>query len=163
MAATTAHSIFCEEEDKMATIRRAEAVWEGDLRGGKGHVTAKSSGAFQRLPVTGASRTVAPEGKSSPEELIAAAHASCFAMTLSFELTKAGTPPQRLDVVAAVTFDKTEAGFRVVSSNLEVRGAAKGLDASHFAELVLAAKDSCPVMLALKGNVSIEVSATLVS
>lgn len=62
-----------------------------------------------------------------------------------------------------MTFDKTEAGFRIVSSNREVRGAAKDLDASHFAELVLAAKDSCPVTLALKGNVSIEVSATLVS
>ena len=147
----------------MAAIRRAEAVWEGDLSGGKGHVTAKSSGAFQRLPVTGASRTEAPEGKSSLEELIAAAHASCFAMTLSFELAKAGTPPERLDVVAAVTSDKTEAGFRVVSSNLEIRGAAKGLDVSRLAELALAAKDVCPVSLALKGNVSIEVRATLVS
>jgi len=146
----------------MATVRRAAAVWEGDLRSGKGEVTARSSAAFERLPMTWLSRAEAPDGKSSPEELIAAAHASCFAMALSLELTKAGSPPRRLDGTSAVTFDQTPAGYRVVSSQLEVRGAAQGVDAPRFSALAEAAKDGCPVSQALKGNVTIGVKATLV-
>ncbi len=147
----------------MAAVRRAEAVWEGDLRSGKGEIAGKSSGAFNRLPISWGSRTEASGGKTSPEELIAAAHAGCFAMALSHELTKAGTPPQRLDVMAEVTFDQTPAGFRVTSSRLEVRGAVKGLDAPRFSAAAEAAKEGCPVSQALKGNVELSVRATLVS
>ncbi|HVY61182.1 MAG TPA: OsmC family peroxiredoxin [Planctomycetota bacterium] len=144
----------------MAAIRRAEAIWEGTLRGGEGHVTAQSSGVFEHLPVTWASRTEAAD-KTSPEELIAAAHASCFAMALSLEIEKAGAKPRRLEVTAAVAFDKTPAGYRIVSSDLEVGGIVDGLDAARFAEIARAAKEGCPVSQALKGNVKIDVEAAL--
>src|SRR5262249_3810737 len=104
------------QEATMAAIRRAEVVWEGDLAKGAGKVTAKSSGMFKDQPVTWASRSEEPNGKTSPEELLAAAHASCFSMALSAGLAKAGTPPQRLDVSATVTFDKAGEGFEVKSS-----------------------------------------------
>ena len=91
-----------------------------------------SSGAFRDLPVSWAARTESPEGKTSPEELIAAAHASCFEMALSGALARGGTPPERLDVTAEVTFDKLEAGWRVVSSALTVVGRVPGLDAAGF-------------------------------
>src|SRR6266508_178113 len=106
----------------MAAIRRADAVWEGDLIHGSGTVTASTSKAFSNLPVTWASRTEAAAARTSPEELVAAAHASCFAMTFSFGLANAGTPPQRLEVSATVTFDKVGEGFKVVSSALTVHG-----------------------------------------
>ena len=92
----------------MAAIRRAEATWSGALTSGSGEVSAISSGAFSALPVTWASRTETSDGRTSPEELVAAAHASCFAMALSGALARAGTPPERLDVSAEVTFDKLE-------------------------------------------------------
>jgi osmotically inducible protein OsmC len=113
------------------------------------------------LPVTWASRTARSEGKTSPEELIAAAHSSCFAMAFSGGLTEAGTPPDSLDVTAVVTFAETAAGFRVASSRLEVRGVVPGLDQAGFAAAAEAAKDGCPVSQALRGNVEITVVATL--
>ena len=145
----------------MATTRRADVTWEGDLMSGKGAVTASTSGAFTGLPVTWASRTEAPGGKTSPEELIAAAHASCFAMALSFGLANAGKPPKKLEVGAAVTFDRVDAGFRVTSSALTVRGWVPGLDAEGFRKAAEGAKDGCPVSQALKGNVKLSVEATL--
>ena len=147
----------------MAAIRRAEAVWRGDLIGGKGEVTAVSSRAFSQLPVTWASRTEEPNGRTSPEELIAAAHAGCFAMAFSHGLAQAGTPPRQLDVTATVTFDRVGDGFRVVSSALSVRGSVPDLDQARFQELADAAKDGCPVSQALKGNVELSVSASLQS
>ena len=147
----------------MAAVRRAEVTWEGDLARGAGRVTASSSGAFRELPVSWASRTESPDGRTSPEELVAAAHASCFVMALSFGLGGAGTPPERLAVSAEVTFDKVEAGWRVVSSALTVRGRVPGLDADGFRQAAEGAKDNCPISQALKGNVQMRVEATLES
>lgn len=145
----------------MAVVRRADVLWQGDLLSGSGVVTASSSRAFAELPVSWASRTEAPGGRTSPEELIAAAHASCFAMALSFGLANAKTPPTRLDVSAAVTFDKADGGWRVISSTLTVRGRVPGLDQDGFRRAAEAAKDGCPVSQALKGNVALSVQATL--
>ena len=130
---------------------------------GSGAVTGNSSRAFGPLPVTWASRTEAPAGKTSPEELIAAAHASCFAMALSFGLANGGTPPQKLEVSSTVTFDRVDGGWRVVSSALDVRGWVPGLDAEGFRKAAEGAKDGCPVSQALKGNVALSVEATLAS
>lgn len=145
----------------MPAVRRADVTWERDLVSGSGVVTASSSRAFSALPVSWASRTEAPGGRTSPEELIAAAHASCFAMALSFGLANAKTPPKKLEVSAAVTFDKIGAGWRVVSSALTVRGWVPGIDAAGFRRAAEAAKDGCPVSQALKGNVQLSVEATL--
>jgi osmotically inducible protein OsmC len=147
----------------MAAARRADVTWEGDLLTGGGVVTAGTSRAFNALPVTWASRTESPQGKTSPEELIAAAHASCYAMALSFGLAGAGKPPKTLEVSATVTFDKVESGWRVVSSALTVRGVVPGMDAAGFRKAAEGAKDGCPVSQALKGNVKLSVEATLVA
>ena len=145
----------------MAAIRRADVVWEGDLIKGKGTVSASTSKVFTDLPVTWASRTEAADGRTSPEELVAAAHASCFAMAFSFGLANAGTPPQRLDVSATVTFDRVGDGFKVVSSALTVKGKVPGLDAAGFAKAAEDAKENCPISVALKGNVALSVQASL--
>jgi len=145
----------------MAAIRRAEASWSGALTTGSGEVSAVSSGAFSGLPVTWASRTETSDGRTSPEELVAAAHAACFAMALSGALARAGTPPERLDVSAEVTFDKLEAGWRVVSSALTVRGRVPGMSAADFGAAAESTKDGCPISVALAGNVALSVEATL--
>ena len=145
----------------MAATRKASAVWEGDLMSGKGRVTAATTRIFEDQPITWASRTESPNGKTSPEELLAAAHASCFAMALSLELAKAKTPPERLEVSATVTFDKAGEGFKVTKSELEVRGTVPGSDEASFRRLAEAAKDGCPVSAALRGNVALSVQATL--
>jgi len=145
----------------MAAIRRASVSWNGDLMTGKGIVTADSSEAFEQLPVTWASRTEEPDGRTSPEELIAAAHASCYAMAFSAGLGKARTPPESLEVSAVVTFDQVDGGFKVVSSALSVRGVIPGISEQDFQKAAQAAKDGCPVSQALKGNVELSVEATL--
>ena len=145
----------------MSAIRRAEVAWSGDLSTGAGTASAVSSGAFTDLPVSWAARTEAPEGKTSPEELVAAAHASCFAMAFSGGLGRAGTPPERLAVSADVTFDKVEAGWRVVSSHLTVRGVVPGISSEDFVTAAEVAKDGCPISQALKGNVELSVDAAL--
>src|SRR5207302_7391010 len=104
----------------MAATRRADATWRGDLMSGSGVVSASSSEAFSNLPVSWASRTEASNGQTSPEELVASAHASCFSMALSHGLAGAGTPAQKLEVSAAVTFDRVEGGWRVTTSALTV-------------------------------------------
>ena len=147
----------------MAAVRLAHATWEGDLLSGNGVVSAESSGSFSRLPVTWASRTEAPEKRTSPEELVAAAHASCYCMALSAGLARAGTPPERLNVSAEVTFDKVGDGFKVVSSRLAVQGRVPGADSDGFGKAAEAAKDGCPISQALKGNVELSVEATLES
>lgn len=147
----------------MAAIRRADASWHGDLLSGSGTVSASTSRAFTGLPVTWASRTEAADGRTSPEELVAAAHAACYSMAFSAGLGRAGTPPTRLEVSATVTFDKAEAGWRVASSALTVRGVVPGITAERFRELAEAAKDGCPISQALKGNVEFSVEATLES
>ncbi len=146
----------------MAVERRADVAWDGDLLTGRGTVTASTSGAFSGLPVTWASRTEQSDGRTSPEELVAAAHASCFAMAFSSRLAKAGFAPEHLDVSATVTFDKREAGWKVASSALTVRGRVPGMDEARFREEAAAAKDGCPISQALTGNVELSVDAALV-
>lgn len=145
----------------MATIRRADVVWTGNLLSGSGRVSAVSSKAFTELPVTWASRTESPEGRTSPEELIAAAHASCFAMAFSAGLGRLGKTPEKLEVSASVAFDKVGDGWRVTSSALRVRGRVPGMEAAAFQRAAEEAKDGCPVSQALKGNLDLSVEATL--
>ncbi|MGZ8438329.1 MAG: OsmC family peroxiredoxin [Candidatus Limnocylindrales bacterium] len=145
----------------MVAIRRAEANWSGPLTTGNGAVTAVSSAAFSSLPVSWGARTEASNGQTSPEELVAAAHASCFAMALSGALGRAGTPPDRLEVSAEVTFDKLDAGWRVVSSALTVRGWVPGSTSADFLAAAESTRDGCPISQALKGNVELSVTATL--
>ena len=138
--------------------RRAEVFWEGNLTQGGGRFTV-GSGAMGELPVTWASRTERSDGKTSPEELIAAAHASCFAMELSNVLDQGGTPPERLQIDAVCTFD-VEKG-KVSSVDLDIRGRVPGLDAEGFQTVVEQADQGCPVSNALRGNVDMRVSASL--
>lgn len=145
----------------MAAVRRAEATWSGPLSTGSGTVSARSSGAFTDLAVSWPARTESSEGMTSPEELVAAAHAACYSMALSGALGRAGTPPERLDVSAEVTFDKVEAGWRVVSSALTVHGVVPGISATDFISAAEGARDGCPISQALKGNVALSVVATL--
>ncbi len=147
----------------MAAVRQASVVWEGDLFGGAGTITGSTSGLIKEIGVSWVARTEAPGGKTSPEELLAAAHASCFAMALSAGLGRAGTPPQRLEVTAAVTFDKVGEGWKVVSSSLSVKGKVPGITPETFRQAAEAAKDGCPISQALKGNVQLSVQATLES
>ncbi len=145
----------------MAAIRRAETTWSGPLTTGTGTVSAVSSGLFVDLPVSWAARTQSSDGKTSPEELLAGAHAACFAMAFSGALGRAGTPPERLDVSADVTFDKLEVGWRVVSSALTVRARVPGISEADFQAAAEAARDGCPISVALAGNVALSVEATL--
>ncbi len=145
----------------MATTRHATATWSGDLPSGNGTVTAATTGIFRDQPTTWAARTTEPEGVTSPEELLAAAHASCFSMACSNVLAKAGTPPTRLDVEVAISADKKEAGWTVTKSEIRVRGIVPGATPESFAAAADEAKDGCPISRALKGNVELSVEATL--
>jgi len=145
----------------MAATRTATVTWNGNLASGSGTVTAGSSDLFTDLPVSWAARTEGPEGQTSPEELLAAAHASCFSMALSVGLDRAGTPPDHLHVSATVTFDKVGDDWTVTMSQLDVVGVVPGLDAAGFDAAAEAAKSGCPISRALAGNVELSVSATL--
>lgn len=145
----------------MAAIRRATVNWVGDLASGSGALTAGTSGAFAKLPVTWASRTEEANGKTSPEELLASAHAACFSMAFSNDLAKAGTPPERLDVTSEITFDLVDGKWTVVSSKLIVKGHVHGLDEAGFKAKAEAAKDGCPISRALQGNVALSVETSL--
>jgi lipoyl-dependent peroxiredoxin len=142
----------------MATDRRAEVTWTGELLTGKGMITSVGSGAFGPLPVSWPSRAEQPDGRTSPEELIAAAHASCYCMALSNGLTKAGTPPTELKASATVTFVP---GTGITRSALTVVGTVSGLDADGFRAAAEDAKENCPVSGAMKGNVELSVEARL--
>ena len=146
----------------MAETRHATANWSGSLTEGSGMLQYVSSGSVARLPLTWSSRTESHEGRTSPEELLAAAHASCFAMAFSNQLNKNGTPPTRVDVRVEVTADKREAGWTVLSSRITTTGIVPGIDDAKFQELANAAKDGCPISRAIKGNVELSVKATLV-
>lgn len=141
----------------MAAESSATTVWEGDLAHGSG-VTRPSSGAFEAVAVTWASRTARSAGKTSPEELLAAAHASCYCMALSHELGEAGTPPERLEATATVTFVPGEG---VKASHVVVSGRVDGIDQDAFAAAAAGAGEGCPISGALRGNVEITVVATL--
>jgi len=141
----------------MAAISRADAVWEGDLTSGRGRVKV-ASGTFGEFPVTWSTRTERDHGGTSPEELIAAAHAACYSMALSNGLAKAGYQPERLTTTAEVEFVP---GKGIVSSTITVRGHIHGIDAAAFQKLAEEAKDGCPVSQALKGNVQLKLKAEL--
>ena len=147
----------------MAAIREGTARWSGDLPTGTGIVTAGTTGVFTDLPITWTSRTAEPDGVTSPEELLAAAHAACYSMACSNALAKAGTPPTRLDVTVAVTADRREAGWTVISAHITARGVVPGATAESFRAAAEEAKDGCPISRALKGNVQLSVEATLES
>ena len=145
----------------MAAIRRATVAWTGDLASGSGLIDAATSGAFKALPVTWASRIEEADGRTSPEELLASAHASCYSMAFSSDLTKAGFKPESLNVVSEVTLDLVDGKRTVVSSKLTVRGRVPGIDPAQFSEIAAGAKDGCPISRALAGNVALSVEATL--
>jgi osmotically inducible protein OsmC len=144
----------------MTAKRTATTVWEHDLAKGHGHVEGKSGG-LPNTEVTWASRTEGSNGKTSPEELLAAAHSSCYSMAFSAGLGRAGTPPERLKVEATVTFDKVGEAWKVTTSELVVTGKVPGITAEKFAELANAAKDGCPISGAIRNNVAITLKATL--
>jgi osmotically inducible protein OsmC len=146
----------------MATVtgteRTAEVSWRGDLMEGSGTIESVGSGAFGPLPVSWAARAEQPDGQTSPEELIAAAHAACFSMALSHDLAQSGSPPETLSSVAHVTFVPGTGITRIV---LDVEGVVPGVGDREFREAAQRARDGCPVSLAVKGNVDIDVRATL--
>jgi osmotically inducible protein OsmC len=143
--------------------REATVVWEGTLTEGKGRFTV-GSGAIPEQAVTWKARTEEPDGLTSPEELIAAAHASCYAMALSYALQNAGHPAERLTVTAQVGFGpRPGGGMKVTHSHLQVRGKVPGLDQQRFAELAREGEQGCPVSNALRNNVEITLEATLES
>ena len=145
----------------MAATRTATVTWNGNLATGSGTVSAGSSELFTDLLVSWAARTEGPDGQTSPEELLAAAHASCFSMQLSGGLARAGTPADHVHVSATVTFDKVGEAWGVTASQLDVIGVVPGLDDAGFEAAAQAAKDGCPISRALAGNVELSVSATL--
>src|SRR5918992_5949595 len=144
----------------MAVERTANATWEGDLFGGSGQVSTKS-GVVDDATVKWSSRAEQADRNTSPEELIAAAHATCVSMALANVLAQGETPPQRLETEATATFDKTDAGFRLTTMRLAIRGQVDGLDEEGFRRAAEEAKENCPVSQALKGNVDVSVDASL--
>jgi lipoyl-dependent peroxiredoxin len=141
--------------------RTANTVWEGNLPKGKGTLHL-NSGATADLPVTWASRSEKrSEGLTSPEELVAAAHSSCFSMALSNILSEGGHDPERLEVSSTVTFDMVDGAPTVTSSKLTVRGRVPGLDEAGFLEAAKGAEEGCPISRAIKGNVEISMDAAL--
>jgi osmotically inducible protein OsmC len=145
----------------MATEKTARATWEGDLMSGSGRVST-GSGVLAEEGVTWSARAEDAEGVS-PEELIAAAHATCVSMALSHGLAEGGHAPTRLETEATSTFDKTDAGFRLTSIKLTIQGEVEGIDEAAFREAAEGAKENCPVSKALEGNVEISVDAKLSS
>ena len=139
----------------MATERRAEVTWEGSLMEGSGTIESVGSGAFGPLDVSWPARAEDQRAETSPEELIAAAHASCFAMALSHALAQDGTTPEHLSVSATVTF---EPGEGIARSVLDVEGNVPGADEAGFRQAAEQAKENCPVSKALAGNVQLELS-----
>jgi osmotically inducible protein OsmC len=147
----------------MAQVRTADAHWEGDLLGGNGSVTATTSGTFGPLALTWKARAEADDtGLTSPEELLAAAWASCFAMASSNELAKAGFPVTSNDVTVSITADKADKGWTVLSAVLRLRARVPSVDEATFRKAVEGAKDGCPISRALKGNVEVTLDAALV-
>jgi osmotically inducible protein OsmC len=146
----------------METTRSATAVSEGDLVNGSGSVSG-ATGLFTDLPTSWSSRTEAPAGRTSPEELLAAAHASCFSMAFSNGLAKAGFPPERVDVTVEVTFTKEESGWTTTKSAITVRGKVPGIDVETFKAEADKAKAGCPISRALNPSIELTVDATLES
>ena len=142
--------------------RSAGVTWDGSLARGSG-VLSSGSHALQDLPVTWAARTEAPEGKTSPEELIAAAHATCFTMALALVLGEAGTTPERLTTSAECVLAEVEGAPRITELALRVGAQAESLDEVTFNDAIAKATALCPVSNALRGNVEISIDAALES
>jgi len=144
----------------MATAeRRADVVWRGDLQKGSGTFDLASSEAVRDLPVTWASRTERPGGNTSPEELIAAAHASCYAMAFSGVPAEMGNEPEELNISAVCTFDVDQ--LKVTTMVLDIHGRVPGHDAEGFQNAAEQAEQGCPVSNVLRGNVDIQLNASL--
>jgi lipoyl-dependent peroxiredoxin len=142
-------------------LREADIVWEGTTARGSGTVTASTSGAFA-LPTTNAARVATDPDKTSPEELIAAAHASCFVTSLGSELARMRTPPERMRVHCTITMDEVEGGdHRIVSSHLVASALAPGADEATFTRAVEDADAGCPISALIRGTAAVTVEATL--
>jgi lipoyl-dependent peroxiredoxin len=143
--------------------RTADVRWEGNLARGQGLISAGSSGAFSGLAYTSASRIGQPEGKTSPEELLAAAHGGCFTMSLAGELTAIGNPPDRIEVTCRIVMDEVPGqGHQIVGSQLTVAAAVPGADGAAFAAAVEAADSGCPFSALLKrAGATVEIDAAL--
>ena len=141
--------------------RSAQVSWEGNLARGLGHVSA-DTGAFAELPISLPSRVGRPDGKTSPEELLAAAHAGCLATSVAGELSGAGTPPEVLSLTARVTMDEVEGkGHQIVASDVEVHGRVPGIDAAEFERIVAVADEGCPFSALIRASASVTVRAHL--
>ena len=145
----------------MAEVRSADVTWNGDLLTGSGTIDYVSSGVFSRMPVSWAARTGPHNGKTSPEELLAAAHASCFSMAFSARLAKNETPATKLKVKAEISFDNASGSWKVTTSRITVVGDVPGIDLETFRTIAEDAKENCPISIALKGNVELSVDASL--
>ena len=144
----------------MAVERTASAEWQGDLLGGSGTVSTQS-GAVRDATIKWSSRAEAADENTSPEELIAAAHAACVSMALAHGLAEAGKPPQRIESQATSTFDQVGDGFRMTKMHLRIRGTVDGIDEDGFRKAAEDAKDNCPVSQALSDDVEVTVEAAL--
>jgi lipoyl-dependent peroxiredoxin len=140
--------------------RTADVSWEGNLARGEGLISGASS-AFEALPYTLATRVGEPEGRTSPEELVAAAVGSCFAMSLAGELTLAGAAPERLDVSAVCTVDEVDGRHLVTGVALAVRGRVPGIDSDEFARLAEGAEQGCTMAALVRASAEVNVEATL--
>ena len=140
--------------------RSADVQWTGSLREGSGTLSS-GSGALHDLSVTWASRAEQPGGKTSPEELLASAHAACYAMALTNTLAQAGSPSDDVHVTALCTLDRTDAGLKISSMTLSVRGHVPGITAEQFTDLAKKAEQGCPVSNAFRNNMEITVDAQL--
>lgn len=138
--------------------RRATVTWQGTLTKGQGTIET-GSGALSGAPVTWASRVERPDGKTSPEELLAAAQAECYAMVLTNMLSESGNTPNRLDVTATCTVEMQDGGLKITTMRLDVRGDVPGVDQDTFWRTAQDAEQACPVSNALRGNVEISVTA----
>jgi osmotically inducible protein OsmC len=144
-------------------VRSADATWEGSVARGSGTLTAASSGAFSALPVTLASRIADPEGKTSPEELLAAAHAGCYITSLGSELARGGTPADRIELTCAITMDEVDGqGHQIVGSAITARVWASAADDAGLRSAVAAADAGCPFSTLLsRAGAEVDVTATL--
>jgi osmotically inducible protein OsmC len=144
--------------------RTAEITWHGNLARGQGLISAASSGAFSGLPFSNATRIGQPEGKTSPEELLAAAHGGCFSTSLAGELTTLGVPPAWLEVSCRIVMDEVAGqGHQIVASHLSVRASVPGAGEEMFAEAVAKGDEGCPYSALLKrAGAEVEVAAELV-
>jgi osmotically inducible protein OsmC len=142
-------------------VREAEIVWQGTTARGSGVVSAATSGAFV-LPTTNASRIGDPEGKTSPEELIAAAHASCYVTSLGSELARAGKPPEHMEVRCTIVMDQIESGdHRIVSSSIAARAVVPGCEDATFQAAARDADAGCPISALIRGSATVTVDAVL--